>query len=178
MYCLTTVKLSINRFAKQNIFMETKHLITLVIFSMVAFLLAFRYPSGGELKWNDWNTGYKMAKKNDKIILIDAYTDWCGWCKKMDADTYAKSQVVSYINKHYVPVKFNPELDEKYFVGDSELTGRQLLANLSGGQGVGYPTTFFLSIEKNQVQMVSGYKNAQQFMEVLEEKVRWANTKN
>ena len=157
--------------------MEIKHLVTLVIFSMVAFLLAFRYPSGKELDWKDWNEGYELAKKKDKIILIDAYTDWCGWCKKMDADTYAKSQIISYIDKNFVPVKFNPELKGKYRVGQTELTGRELLANLAGGQKVGYPTTFFLSLEKNQVQMVSGYKNAQQFMQVLEEKVRWAKSK-
>lgn len=157
--------------------METKHLVTLVIFSMVAFLWAFRYPSNTKLEWKDWNEGYELAKKSKKIMLIDAYTDWCGWCKKMDADTYSKDQIVSYINKNFVAIKFNPELDQKYKVGETELTGRELLANLAGGQGVGYPTTFFLSLEKNQVQMVSGYKNAEQFIQVLEEKVKWANSK-
>ncbi len=158
--------------------MEIKNLVTLVIFSLVAFLLAFRFPSNNnELKWYDWNEGYELAKKNKKIILVDAYTDWCGWCKKMDQDTYTKQNVINYINKHFVPIKFNPELAKKYTVSGTELGPRQLLGNLSGGQSVGYPTTFFLSLEKNQVQMVSGYKNAEQFMHILEEKVNWANSK-
>ncbi|MGB0432557.1 MAG: thioredoxin family protein, partial [Bacteroidia bacterium] len=131
--------------------MEIKNLVTLVIFSMVAFLLAFRYPSNNELKWYDWNEGYEIAKKKNKIILVDAYTDWCGWCKKMDKDTYAKKNVISYINKHFVPIKFNPELKGQYNVSGNNLTPRELLGNLSGGQNVGYPTTFFLSLEKNQV---------------------------
>lgn len=152
--------------------MENKHLITLLIFSTVAFLWAFRFPSNSTLEWKDWNEGYELAKKSKKIMLIDAYTDWCGWCKKMDADTYSKEQIISYINKNFVAIKFNPELKQTYIVGETELTGRELLANLAGGQGVGYPTTFFLSLEKNQVQMVSGYKNAEQFIEVLEEKVK------
>ncbi|MFY0672359.1 MAG: DUF255 domain-containing protein [Bacteroidia bacterium] len=154
--------------------MEIKNLVTLVIFSIVAFLLAFRYPSNKELEWYDWNEGYALAKKNNKIILVDAYTDWCGWCKKMDKDTYAKQNVISYINKHFVPIKFNPELKQKYNIGENEIKPRELLGSLSGGQNVGYPTTFFLSLEKNQVQMESGYKNAEQFMRILEEKVKWA----
>jgi thiol:disulfide interchange protein len=42
-----------------------------------------------ELKWYGWNEGYAKAVKEGKIVLVDAYTDWCGWCKKMDRDTYS-----------------------------------------------------------------------------------------
>ena len=158
--------------------MDFKNLIALIAFGSLAFLFAFSKAGGDQkMEWNDWNEGYLLAKKENKIILIDAYTDWCGWCKRMDKDTYEKEKVISYINKHFIPVKFNPELKQTYKVGDAELTGRELLANLSGGQGVGYPTTFFLSLEKNQVQMVSGYKNAEQFLQVLEQKVNWASSK-
>ncbi|MBI1184359.1 DUF255 domain-containing protein [bacterium] len=157
--------------------MDRKHLLTLVIFSLAAFILAFRYPGESKLEWKDWDEGYVEAKKSHKILLIDTYTDWCGWCKKMDADTYTKEKVISYINKYFIPVKFNPELKKKYHIGENEVSGRELLASLSGGQGVGYPTTFFLSLDKNQVQMVSGYKNAEDFMTVLQEKVNWGNSK-
>lgn len=158
--------------------METRHLVTLLIFSAVAFFMAFRYPLGSSsLEWKEWNEAYVEAKKTNKPLLIDAYTEWCGWCKRMDTDTYGKEQVISYINKHFVPVKFNPELKQTYQVGETEMSGRELLANLSGGQGVGYPTTFFLSLEKNQVTMVQGYHGPADFMSILEEKVRWAQGK-
>jgi thiol-disulfide isomerase/thioredoxin len=48
----------------------------------VLFFFGSYTPAEKELKWLDWNTGYPLAKKNNKIILVDAYTDWCGWCKK------------------------------------------------------------------------------------------------
>ena len=35
-----------------------------------------------ELKWYSWNEGYTKAKAENKILLVDIYTDWCGWCKK------------------------------------------------------------------------------------------------
>lgn len=158
--------------------MEMKNFMTLVVFSTVALLFAFRYPSTTKLEWMEWDEAYAEAKKTNKIILIDAYTDWCGWCKKMDADTYSKKEVIKMINKDFLPVKFNPELKNKvYHVGDQEMTGPELLANLSGGQRIGYPTTFFLSLEKNQVQMVSGYKNEASFKDVLIEKLDWARSK-
>lgn len=158
--------------------MEMKNFITLVVFSTIALLFAFRYPGSTKLEWMEWDEAYAEAKATKKIILIDAYTDWCGWCKKMDADTYSKAEIIKLINKDFIPVKFNPELkNKKYRVGDSELTGPELLANLAGGQRIGYPTTFFLSIEKNQVQMESGYKNPESLKAILSEKVEWAKSK-
>ncbi|MGC6414302.1 MAG: DUF255 domain-containing protein, partial [Bacteroidia bacterium] len=38
--------------------------------------------------WYNFTDGYNKAVKEGKIILIDAYTDWCGWCKVMDKKTY------------------------------------------------------------------------------------------
>ena len=50
------------------------------------------------------NSGYPKKK-----ILIDVYTDWCGWCKKMDAVTFSNPVIASYINEHYWAVKLNAE---------------------------------------------------------------------
>jgi len=157
--------------------MEMRHFATLVVFSIIALLFAFRFPDRPRLEWIEWNEAYKMAKKKDKILLIDAYTDWCGWCKKMDADTYSKGEIIKLINKSFIPVKFNPELKQKYEVNGEEMSGGQLLSLLSGGSRVGYPTTFFLDLEKNKVQMVSGYKDEEAFKQVLLQKIEWAKSK-
>lgn len=155
-----------------------KNLITLLIFSSIALLLAFRYPAKKEIEWMDWNEAYEEARKSDKILLIDAYTDWCGWCKRMDKDTYSKPDIINYVNKHFIPVKFNPEIKNKvYKVNGEEMTGPELLYALSGGQRVGYPSTFFLSIEKNEVQKESGYKGPEQFKTILEQKLAWGQEK-
>src|SRR5438132_1421419 len=43
---------------------------------------------GKEVKWLNWNEGYTQAAKDNKTMLVDVYTSWCGWCKRMDHDTY------------------------------------------------------------------------------------------
>jgi len=150
--------------------METKHLVTLVIFSMVAFLWAFRYPSNTKLEWKDWNEGYELAKKSKKIMLIDAYTDWCGWCKKMDAATFAEPQIVSLINEYFYPVKLDAQsMDELVFKGKTyknrnegansyhDLAMELLLERRS------FPTIVFMDEQLQYIQAIVGYKTASEF---------------
>ena len=61
-----------------------------------------------ELKWYDFEEGMEKAKKENKALLIDAYTDWCGWCKVMDKETYKDARVIAKLNESFVAVKFNP----------------------------------------------------------------------
>lgn len=123
-----------------------------------------------ELKWLDWNTGYPLAKKQNKIILVDAYTDWCGWCKKMDRDTYTDGEVISLLNRDFVIVKFNPELtDIVYELDGQKLTGRELYTQLTQGKSTGFPTTYFIQPNKKQIQIAAGYLAPTEFKKLLEQ---------
>ena len=33
------------------------------------------------VRWYGFEGGYKKAVATNKILLVDAYTEWCGWCK-------------------------------------------------------------------------------------------------
>lgn len=156
-----------------------KNLLTLIIFSTVALLLAFRFPQTKKLNWMEWNEAFEKAKKQNKPLLIDAYTDWCGWCKTMDKNTYSQTEIINYIEKNYIPVKFNPEIKNvTYNVNGNELSGPELLGALTEGQQAGYPTTFFLSIQKNSVKKVPGYKSPEQFLPILKEMSKWHSAKD
>lgn len=149
----------------------------LVVILMAAMVtMGFTWPfAKKEVQWLEWNEGYKKAQRKErKILLVDAYTDWCGWCKRMDQNTYTHKDVIKLVNKKFIPVKFNPEKDQRYFVDGDTLNGRQLLRKMSNGRRVGYPTTFFIDISDNKVKKVSGYKGPQQFVAVLEEAMAWA----
>lgn len=124
------------------------------------------------LKWYSWNEGYVKAKADNKILLVDIYTDWCGWCKKMDRDTYAKQEVIDVLNKHFIVVKFNPEIrNVVYDVDGTKLSPGQLYSNLVQGQSTGYPTTVFLFTKEKRVYLQAGYQNAENFIKLLNQYV-------
>lgn len=137
---------------------------------MVLFLGSFTTPKTDEvpeLKWYDWNEGIVKARAEGKVALIDAYTDWCHWCKVMDKNTYGNAAIVNMVNQSFVPIKFNPELDKKYINGKDTLDGRQLLYALSGGNNSGYPTTYFYLPRKNIMYQEAGYIEPVQFETLL-----------
>lgn len=147
------------------------------LFLSLLFVIGFAFvpPSDKDdvqLEWKDWNTGYPKSMETEKIALIDMYTDWCGWCKRMDKDTYANEEVIEMINENFVPIKFNPEKENvKYNIGDQEVSGRELQAALSQNNRTGYPATFFLNPKTNTVYIERGYKKPGDFKKILKKYV-------
>ncbi len=142
--------------------------ITALFFSVTSFKPNQAVP---EMKWMGWNDGSALATKKKKIALVDCYTEWCGWCKKMDKDTYSNQQIQNKIAADFVPIKLNPELNQTYLFKGKQYDGKQLLYEITNHAGVtGYPTIIFLipSGKTTIVEMSVGYSNADQFSEVLD----------
>lgn len=143
---------------------------TFISVLILVILTAFAPANQKELKWLDWNTGYPLAKKQNKIILVDAYTDWCGWCKKMDRDTYTNQEIIDLLNKDFIVIKFNPELtDIVYNLDGKNITGRELFGQLTQGKSTGFPTTYFIQPNKKQIQVAAGYLGPDDFKKVIEQ---------
>lgn len=140
-----------------------------IFFFLAFFATSTLFAQSEKLVWEDWNTGYAKAVKQNKIILIDAYTEWCGWCKKMDRDTYTNADVIKKLNQHFVIIKFNPEIEHNgYKVGDQTLTNLQLYSLLCQGKSTGFPTTYYITPSKNTLVIDPGYKGPEDFMKVLD----------
>jgi thioredoxin-related protein len=118
------------------------------------------------IKWITIDEALKQNKAKPKKIIIDVYTDWCGWCKRMDKDTYANSVIVKYINDNYYAVKFNAEQR-----GPVSFKNKIYNFQAQGGRGVhefaymllngqmGYPSTAFINTDLQVIGAVSGYKD-------------------
>src|SRR5437867_842985 len=117
---------------------------TMALFTILLLASSFA-PAGekiekGELKWRSFDTGFAEAKKTNRKILLDVYTDWCGWCKRLDKDVYANQKVAAYLNERYVVVKLNAESANKLSYRDTSYSE----AGFAQSLGVhGYPTILF-----------------------------------
>jgi uncharacterized protein YyaL (SSP411 family) len=138
------------------------------IFGLTALLFITSFKPSNTISWVGFNEGYTLAKKKNKIMLVDVYTDWCGWCKRMDRDTYERPDVSELVGKDFVAIKFNPEIEGvTYEFNGAKYSGNQLAGVISDYKLNGYPTTIFIYPKSDKKMVVVGYKNAEQMKEIL-----------
>ena len=82
------------------------------ILTCVGLLWGFHLSASAQVKWHSIEEAAD-AKIGTRIYLVDFYTDWCGYCKKMDRDTFSDPTVAKILNKYFYPVKFNAESTKK-----------------------------------------------------------------
>ena len=150
---------------------------TTFLLAIAFIVISNSFKPAAEIKWLGFNEGYALAKKSKKIMLIDTYTEWCGWCKRMDRDTYAKSEIAELINKDFVAIKFNPEVAASYTFEGKTYGGNQLAGVISDNQINGFPTTIFLQPKTIKKKVVVGYKNPEQMQAELSSAIAELNPK-
>ena len=123
-------------------------------------------PAASErLVWNELDPALAEAKRAQKPLLVDVYTDWCGWCKRMDKTTYADPDVRDYVQSAFVPVRVNAEDDKRRasYLGETR-TYRQFADTFRIS---GYPTTLFLAPDGRLITQLPGYVKPGTFLTVL-----------
>ncbi|MFY9607978.1 MAG: thioredoxin family protein [Blastocatellia bacterium] len=112
----------------------------------------------GPISWHrDLRRAFEAADADGKLVIVDVYTDWCGWCKKMDKTIYS-SPTVAALSSQQAFVKVNAE---------------------DGGQGqnfaeqmgvTSYPTTIILDGQGRVLNFVRGYiASPQAFVKLVQE---------
>ncbi len=135
---------------------------SLIVLAAFAGIVSFSPKKKEKVQWLNVAELKDAYAKNPKPILVDVYTSWCGWCKVMDRETYAKDNVAAYINEHYYAVKLDAESKEslewngKNYEYNKEYKSNDLAIYLLYGQ-MSFPTTVFLSAIDAQPAPLAGY---------------------
>jgi thioredoxin-related protein len=117
-----------------------------------------------EPEWKTLGEGLALAKTENKKLMVDIYTDWCGWCKKLDAEVYSNDDVRDYLQKNFVSVKLNAESNRKYLFNGTERSETEI-AQIFGVTG--YPSILFMLPEGKGITLLPGYVPAETFINVL-----------
>ena len=144
---------------------------TFFLLAIFAFSLT---ASAQEINWMSFTEAVEANKKEPRKFIIDVYTDWCGWCKRMDASTFSNAVIVDYINKNYYAVKMDGEYkkdivfnDRTYkFVPRGRRGYHELPAELMGGK-MSYPTIVYLDEDYGIIQSIPGYRSAKDLEPII-----------
>lgn len=124
------------------------------------------------LKWYTWEEAVEANKTVKKKILVDVYTDWCGWCKVMDKKTFSDRKIAAYLKEHFYTVKFNAEQKEKIsfnnhdfeYMPNAGKRGIHTLAySLLEGK-MSYPSIVYLNEKFERIAISPGYKTPEQIL--------------
>ncbi len=129
-------------------------------------IMSFSLLGQNQVRWLSFEDAIKKAETQPRKIFIDVYTDWCGWCKKMDANTFTNDAIAKYLNENYYPVKFDAEYKndivfngktykfiKTYRGGYHELATEILSGKLS------FPSTVFIDEYGDIIQAIPGYQD-------------------
>ncbi|SEI90717.1 Thioredoxin-related protein [Cyclobacterium xiamenense] len=118
-----------------------------------------------EITWYSFEEVIDKVETTPKMILIDVYTDWCGWCKKMDKETFTDKEVIAYVNENFYAVKLNAEDSKKKF----EFRGREYseedMARAMRVQS--YPNFVIMDAAMENITQLPGYREAKPFVSSL-----------
>jgi len=139
------------------------------------FSFAFSLNSQAKVNWLSWSEALELNQKEKKKIMVDIYTPWCGWCKKMEKTTFSTPNIADYVNENYYAVKFNAEQKEDIifnnklykYIGNFGRRGYHELAFEIMRGKMSYPTVVFIDENQNVIQPIPGFQNAKNFEMIM-----------
>lgn len=154
--------------------MRLARLLTAAAFAVLAFVMipqakqdtkpATESDSG--VVWYSYQDGWAKAKAENKHMFVDFTATWCGWCKKLEKNTFSQPEIIKALNTDFVPVKVwdnsTAVLDiDGYKISEKDLIRKEFKVR-------GFPALWFVSPEGVRVGPAGGYVEADRLMQVLD----------
>ncbi len=134
--------------------------------------------TAGDMNWQAYNNGIEVAKNNDKVVMVQFFATWCGYCKKMDQEVFTDEKVKDNLSKNFVSVRVTESSDSKVNYGGKDVTEKELTSLF---QVSGFPTIVFLdgegktlSDKEGRELKIPGFVPAEEMNSIL----AWIGTKS
>jgi thioredoxin-related protein len=145
--------------------------------SLIIFALLVSMPTIAQdkINWMSFEEAVALNEEEPKHFFIDVYTDWCGWCKKMDASTFVDPVIVEIMNDHFYAVKLDAEQKDTIMFRDQAFvnpnpegrrSSHQMAQALLKGK-MSYPSFVFLNTKTEWLTVVAGYRKSPDMEQVL-----------
>jgi thioredoxin-related protein len=95
------------------------------------------------VQWVALEDGVKRAAASGKYVFVTVYTDWCGYCRKLNTVTLRAQPVLAELDKNFQSVRVNAESESPVIWKGKKMSEREVAGKAWGVSG--FPTMLFLS---------------------------------
>lgn len=105
------------------------------------------------IHWMKYDEGLLRAKSEHKKIFMNFHAEWCGYCKKMNKETFTNPALIAYMNKNFISIQVDSDKE-------SSLARRYRVQGL--------PTSWFLTDTGEQIASQPGYIPADNLLQMMQ----------
>lgn len=126
---------------------------TFLLFGLISAALSLS-AQGIEFFHGTWQEALEEAKKQDKIIFVDAFAVWCGPCKRMSNNVFPNDKVGEFYNKNFINMKIDMEHGDEDFRRKYPVTA--------------YPTMYYIDYDGEVVHQIASAMDVDAFIRLGE----------
>lgn len=140
----------------------------LVVLCMLAinFNVVAQKKKNNLINWVTFESLDSLLAVAPKKIMINIYTNWCGYCKAMEKEVFKNDSAANFINENYYAINFDAEQKNNILFNNTEYRARmkyenimthELVMQLLNG-AISYPSVVILNEKKKVVGVEAGYQ--------------------
>lgn len=138
--------------------MKNRYLFLLALVLVVLAVLPFLRTRPASIPWNSSSqAAFEQAHQNTQEILVYLYTDWCGYCRRMNQTTFTDAQLINEMGDRFVWLKLNAETDSD---------GLEMQRRF---QVTGYPTILVLDSNGREIDRIPGFVGPERFVQTVQD---------
>jgi thioredoxin-related protein len=113
-------------------------------------------PNG--IDWYGYEAGWKKARAENKHLFVDFTATWCGWCRRLEQNTFSDTRVITALKNDFVPVKVWEKSPDTIDIDGFRISEQDLRRKEFGVNS--FPMLWFVSPKNVRVGPIRGYVDA------------------